>query len=82
MRGIQANLDKNTIDFLGLCLSGPRALGHGVADVATLGLWEIAGTPIEGVANGQKTQLEVHYNHENKVKKVIVLKGRALSSHQ
>ncbi len=25
-----------------------RAAGHGVLDVATLGLWEVAGTPIEG----------------------------------
>jgi len=28
--------------------SGARALGHGVADILTLGLWEFAGTPIEG----------------------------------
>jgi hypothetical protein len=25
-----------------------RAAGHGLLDVATLGLWEVAGTPIEG----------------------------------
>jgi hypothetical protein len=25
-----------------------RAAGHGVLDVATLGVWEVAGTPIEG----------------------------------
>ncbi len=25
-----------------------RAVGHGVLDVMTLGLWEVAGTPIEG----------------------------------
>lgn len=24
-----------------------RAVGHGILDVATLGLWEVAGTPIE-----------------------------------
>ena len=24
-----------------------RAAGHGLADVATLGLWEVAGTPVE-----------------------------------
>lgn len=28
--------------------SALRAFGHGVLDVATLGLWEIIGTPIEG----------------------------------
>jgi hypothetical protein len=25
-----------------------RAVGHGVADVATFGLWEVVGTPVEG----------------------------------
>jgi hypothetical protein len=28
--------------------SAGRAIGHGVMDVLTLGLWEIVGTPIEG----------------------------------
>ncbi len=28
-----------------------RALMHGVLDVATIGLWEVIGTPIEGSAN-------------------------------
>jgi hypothetical protein len=31
--------------------SAARAAMHGVLDVATLGLWEVAGTPIEGVKN-------------------------------
>ncbi len=29
-------------------LSYLRAAGHGLMDVATLGVWEVAGTPIEG----------------------------------
>lgn len=29
-------------------LNYARAAGHGVMDVATLGLWEIVGTPVEG----------------------------------
>jgi len=28
-----------------------RAAGHGVLDVMTLGLWEVAGTPIEGAVS-------------------------------
>ncbi len=28
-----------------------RAVMHGLLDVATLGIWEVAGTPIEGSAN-------------------------------
>jgi hypothetical protein len=29
--------------------SAGRAIGHGVMDVLTLGIWEVVGTPIEGV---------------------------------
>jgi outer membrane protein assembly factor BamE (lipoprotein component of BamABCDE complex) len=54
-----------------------RALAHGVADVYTLGLWEVVGTPIEGIANGEKNQLEVHYKN-NKVSKVVPLQGKAV----
>lgn len=28
-----------------------RALGHGVLDVMTFGLWEVVGTPLEGALN-------------------------------
>lgn len=31
-----------------------RAAGHGVLDVITLGLWEVAGTPIEGAADNNR----------------------------
>lgn len=33
--------------------SGGRAVAHGVMDVLTLGLWEIAGTPIEMAADAK-----------------------------
>ena len=56
-----------------------RALGHGVADVMTLGLWEVVGTPIEGLADGEVNQVEVHYDKNDKVAKVIALKGKAVS---
>jgi hypothetical protein len=52
-----------------------RALGHGVADVFTLGLWEVAGTPIEGIANGHTVQVEIVYDNKQRVSKVNVLKG-------
>ena len=35
--------------------SAARAAMHGILDVSTLGLWEVAGTPIEGV-KGKKTK--------------------------
>ena len=31
-----------------------RAVWHGAADVFTLGLWEIIGTPTESAFNGKK----------------------------
>lgn len=34
--------------------SSGRALMHGVLDLATVGLWEIVGTPIEGSANEEE----------------------------
>ena len=51
-----------------------RALFHGVADVFTLGLWEIASTPIEGMANGTEMVYEVQYDAENKIKELKELK--------
>lgn len=51
-----------------------RAVGHGVADVFTLGLWEVAGTPIEGIASGKKMQVEITYDKNNTVEKVVYLK--------
>lgn len=52
-----------------------RAVGHGVADIYILGLWEVAGTPIEGANDGHNVQVEVFYNAKEQVSKVIVLKG-------
>ena len=39
-----------------------RAVSHGVADVATLGAWEIVATPIEGEFNGSKVNGQAFYN--------------------
>ncbi|MBA2655923.1 MAG: hypothetical protein H0U70_02950 [Tatlockia sp.] len=53
-----------------------RAIGHGVADVFTLGLWEVAGTPIEGIANGRNIQVEVTYDSNDRVERVNYIKGQ------
>jgi hypothetical protein len=43
--------------------SAARAVMHGLLDVSTLGLWEIAGTPIEGNLNKpQFFTVKVTYN--------------------
>ena len=34
-----------------------RAVMHGLLDVATLGIWEVAGTPIEGSASKDKISI-------------------------
>lgn len=47
-----------------------RALAHGALDLATLGLWEIAGTPIEAM-QGETFYLTVEYDQNDKVTKVL-----------
>lgn len=45
-----------------------RAFAHGVADVFTLGLWEVVGTPIESIASGTQMKVEVTYDEKDMVK--------------
>ena len=54
---------------------GARAVLHGAADVVTLGIWEIVGTPIEGAANGTKISVEVVFDKEDRVSKMTPIKG-------
>ena len=49
--------------------SAGRAIGHGVMDVLTFGIWEIVGTPIEGV-QGEKRQLTIKYDADDHVKSI------------
>jgi hypothetical protein len=55
---------------------GGRAVLHGAADVFTLGLWEVIGTPIEGYANGTKISIEVLYDRDDRVAKVLPIRGQ------
>jgi len=51
--------------------SAGRAIGHGVMDVLTLGLWEVIGTPIEAVAGGEEhDRFVLYYDEEDKIEKV------------
>jgi hypothetical protein len=43
-----------------------RAVFHGVADVLTLGVWEVIGTPTEGVFDGNEMAYEVRYDDDIK----------------
>lgn len=51
-----------------------RAFFHGAADVMTLGIWEVIGTPTEAVFNGDEMAFEVSYDENNRVDQVIALK--------
>ena len=48
-----------------------RALFHGAADVLTLGLWEVIGTPVEAVADGTEVAVQVEYDANEKVRNII-----------
>jgi hypothetical protein len=54
-----------------------RAVMHGVLDVATFGLWEVAGTPIEGSANKDKISI-VTARYDNAGKLVAATVGDRL----
>lgn len=49
--------------------SAGRAVGHGVMDVFTLGLWEVVGTPVEATV-GEKFTVVVEYDENDKVTQV------------
>lgn len=46
--------------------SAGRAIGHGIMDILTFGLWEVIGTPIEGF-QGSKHKLQVTYDKTDHV---------------
>jgi len=48
-----------------------RAFAHGVADVMTVGIWEVAGTPMELVFNGTEIRVQVTYNEAEEVVSVL-----------
>ena len=54
---------------------GARAVGHGAADVVTLGLWELIGTPIEGAADGTEMTVEVTYDQSLHVLSTNAIQG-------
>jgi len=52
-----------------------RAAFHGAADVLTVGLWEVVGTPTEATFDGKKLAFEVTYDDHDNVEKVVQLIG-------
>jgi hypothetical protein len=50
--------------------SAGRAVGHAVLDVVTLEIWEVVGTPVEAMNQGQKIQVYVRYDQNEDVTQV------------
>lgn len=53
-----------------------RVILHSVADVFTLGLWEIVGIPTELAFNGSKMAFHVRYDESDHVDEVNVLRKK------
>ncbi|RKY33331.1 MAG: hypothetical protein DRP68_02700 [Candidatus Omnitrophota bacterium] len=47
-----------------------RAIGHGVLDVGTWGLWEVIGTPTEGAIDTKYVTIRVYYSKEGSIQKI------------
>jgi hypothetical protein len=62
--------DKRRVDIyeyeVGNDHSAGRAIGHGVLDVFTLGLWEVVGTPVEGFT-GNTYSMTITYDASDRV---------------
>lgn len=52
-----------------------RVAFHGAADVLTLGLWEVLGTPVEMAADGTQVKVQVVYDAVDCVDSIKVLEG-------
>lgn len=54
-----------------------RAVFHGAADVFTLGLWEVVGTPTEAAFDGTEMTVRVTYAGDDTVRVAEALEGGA-----
>ena len=62
--------------YSGLARTG-ASVGNAVASVATLGLWEVIGTPATGYFSGSQLSIEVSYDSYGRVLHVVPLKGES-----
>lgn len=59
-----------------------RAAFHGVADVATIGLWEIVGTPMETSLRGEEVRVQVDYDNNDRVRRIEYFEGAHLAGNR
>lgn len=57
-----------------------RTLFHTAADLFTVGLWELVGTPAELYFDGTEVRIEVLYDNDDRVDSVCVLSGQEVVS--
>ena len=50
-----------------------RSFFHAAADVCTLGVWEVVGTPIEGSFDGKKVTVRVIFDANDRIKDAKVI---------
>ena len=50
-----------------------RAIAHGLADLFTLGLWEVVGTPTEAVFSGDNVSYQACYDKNDRVNSITLL---------
>ena len=55
------------VDGYSKATKAARAFFHAAADVFTLGLWEVVGTPTEAIFTGSKMKVEVVYDTHDQV---------------
>lgn len=57
-----------------------RAALHGVADVASIGLWEVIGTSVETAYSGEKVSVRILFDKEGKIKESKILSVDKISA--
>lgn len=68
------------VDGYSRAAKAARAFFHGAADVFTLGLWEVIGTPAEAIFSGKKMTVEVVYDDVDRVRTSRVIESPADAS--
>ncbi len=58
-----------------------RAAFHAIADVFTIGLWEIVGMPMEGIIKGDMVRVIVLYDADDNIKTVTYQSGDEKNDH-
>lgn len=59
-----------------------RTLWHTTADIGTLGLWEVIGSPTELYFNGRKISYEVIFDSQDQIKSYQIIQDQPAISKQ